>query len=182
MECKKCGTYNKEDRKSCRTCGASLTGFEIETIRNEKKKEGTIEKLAIIAVVLGFIIFVAFVVNLGLNTFTNELEIKSISAPETAKLSDDTIEKKLTNTLTNCGFDVKKVEVSAGVVWFDIYNVGSWPDYQKKQLIVTLAQLAHQERKGSGGTNVHLYDEYGVKIASARHHSIDNTVINIKLY
>lgn len=97
-------------------------------------------------------------------------------------LTDDAIEKELENTLTTSGFDVKKVEVSGGVVWFDIYEVGSWPDYQKKQLIVILAQLAHQERKGSGGTNVYLYDEYGVKIASARYHSIDNTVVKVELY
>lgn len=176
MYCKKCGTYNNEDRKSCRTCDASLTGFEVETIRKEQKNEGKLEKLAIIAVLLCFVVFVAWIVNLGMN------QEPVVIVKEEVKLSDDEIEKRLKNILTKSGFDVKKVEVSAGVVWFDIYNVGSCPDYQKKQLIVTLAQLAHQERKGSGGTNVLLYDEYGVKIATARHHSIDNTVIKIQLY
>lgn len=147
----------------------------------KEKTKGRIEKLAILAVLLIFVVFVAWVVNLGMNSSTDESEVKSISASETAKLSDDATEKRLINTLTNSGFDVKSVEVSGGVVYFDIYDVGMLPDYQQKQLIVTLAKLAHQERRGSGGTNVYLYDEFGVKIASARY-SLYDDVRDVKLY
>lgn len=149
----------------------------------KEKTKNRIEKLVIVAVLLLFVAFVAWVVNLGMVNSTDDLiNEPRPNSQRIIQLSDDAVEKRLVNTLTDCGIKVKKVEVSGGVVWIDLYHIGSWPDYQKKQLIITLTKLAHQERKGSGGTNVYLYDEYGVKIASARHHSIDNVVKDVKLY
>ena len=147
----------------------------------KEKTKGRIEKLAILLVLLIFVAFVAWVVNLGMNSSIDGSEVKSISASEAAKLSDAATEKRLTNILTNSGFDVKSVEVSGSVAHFDIYDVGMLPDYQKKQIMITLAKLAHQERRGSGGTNVYLYDEFGVKIASARY-SLYDDVRDVKLY
>lgn len=149
-------------------------------------KEKTInrtERLVIVVVLLLFVAFVAWIASLGMvNSTDDPINEPRPNSQRIIQLSDDAVEKRLVNILTDCGIKVKKVEVSGGVVWIDLYHIGSWPDYQKKQLIVTLTELAHQERKGSGGTNVYLYDEYGVKIASARHHSIDNTVKDVKLY
>lgn len=134
----------------------------------KEKTKGRIEKLAILAVLLIFVVFVAWVVNLGMNSSTDGSEVKSISASEAAKLSDAATEKRLTNILTDYGFDVKKIEVSGTRVYFDIYDVGMLPDYQKKQLMITLAKLAHQETR-ENVLNAYLYDEYGVKVAYAKY-------------
>lgn len=106
---------------------------------------------------------------------------QSIPTPTPTQLTDDVVEQKISDVLTRNGFNVKKIEVSGGTVWIDIYDIGAWPDYQKKQLVITLAKLSHQERSGSGGTVVRLYDEYGVKIASARY-SLYGDVRNVELY
>ena len=175
-KCPECKAHNNENRETCRVCGTKLNGSEISN--KKEKTKGRIEKLAILAVLLIFVIFVAWVVNLGMNSST---DISTTTQVSTA-LTDSELELKLEEILTDYGFKVKKIEASGGVVWFDIYNVGALPDYKQKQLIVTLAKLAHRERRGSGGTNVILYDEYGIKIASARHHSIDDFVKDVKLY
>ena len=146
----------------------------------KEKTKGRIEKLAILLVLLIFVAFVAWVVNLGMNSSIDGSEVKSISASEAAKLSDAATEKRLTNILTNSGFDVKSVEVSGSVAHFDIYDVGMLPDYQKKQIMITLAKLAHQQTR-ENVLNAYLYDEYGIKVASAKYLFYSGEW-NVKLY
>ena len=137
-----------------------------------KMKENTkrkIPKLAILVVLLIVVVSVAWAVNSGLNGSIDET-------------SDVAIEERLTNTLAESGFDVKSVEVSGRVAHIYLYDVGTLPDYRKKQIITILTDLAHHEISKSGGTVVYLHDEFDVQVASARYDSTDDSIKDVELY
>ena len=124
-----------------------------------------------------FMIFMLLGVIIDLIAPTNE-SVDKINIP--VGKTNDQVANELMDILTTAGLKDFRIVVTDYEVQFYINGIAALPDYQKKQLITVLIKTVTSVRSDGIASTI-IYDEYGIKVISARLSLWADNGIDIKI-